>query len=245
MPQPASTTIDPRLIQRVVREVVLRLRQQPSGTGGAPQAHSDTSPAKPDADGPLRIDQRLITVETLNVLPSGCRGVVVPARAVITPAAKDEAKQRGVQIQCVDRERQDPTAERTSGSAGQSSSRVRIADADDAARGQGLAAQLLSRGRAVRSGTVDEALAEVAGSPNQVAVILSNEPAAIVCRACRSERVRAAAIDSHQQLERVSIALRPNVWVLDMQRISIPQAAALADRCARSAAEATAAEGVR
>lgn len=75
---PSQRPIDPAFIAAVARTVVERLR------GG-------------ELDASAESPERLITIETLGKYPDA--GLVTAAhRAVVTPAAKEEAKRRGITI---------------------------------------------------------------------------------------------------------------------------------------------------
>ena len=73
-----------QFIDRIVREVIRRLRaeEQRSGSAGSP----------------FVLRERLITAASIESIPSGTREVSIAARAVLTPLARDEARDRGIHI---------------------------------------------------------------------------------------------------------------------------------------------------
>ena len=76
------------LVERIVREVLARLTA------------AEKMPEKPEATGSTAIGLvgRVISLADLKQLPADARGIQVSSDALITPAAKDELRDRGVQI---------------------------------------------------------------------------------------------------------------------------------------------------
>jgi hypothetical protein len=79
--------------ERIVAEVIRRLR-----VAGTEQGTTSVV-----AGTDLRIAEHVITMRTIETRLSGVRRVVVPARAVVTPAVKDELKQRQIDLVREDR----------------------------------------------------------------------------------------------------------------------------------------------
>ncbi|MBI1246450.1 hypothetical protein GC197_01240 [bacterium] len=85
-------------IERIVRLVVQRLRQ----AGATTQPASTTQPSTANV-GELRLDVKLVTIDSLkDKLNDSITRLCVPAKAVVTPAVKDELKQRGIELRRVD-----------------------------------------------------------------------------------------------------------------------------------------------
>jgi hypothetical protein len=72
-------------IDRIVAEVVRRLRAMTAGSSSSVAAASE-----------LRLSERVITLGTLKGRLDGISKVVVIERAVVTPAVKDELKQQKI-----------------------------------------------------------------------------------------------------------------------------------------------------
>jgi len=99
---------DSQLIERIVRQVVSRLRAGHLADAHNEHAanHSGTSDNSPMAsqNQTLTIDEKLITVETLNDLNvlNGKRKnitqIMLKPKAVVTPSARDELRDHGVKI---------------------------------------------------------------------------------------------------------------------------------------------------
>ncbi len=209
-----SDTIDPRMVQGIVRAVLERLQSDPS----------EASPAAAEL-----FHHRLITVETLQQITPGQKRIVVPARAIVTPAAADEAKLRNLII-----ERACPAATAVAAQPVQAS--LWIADADREQRAATISTQLNSRGVNIATRSLSAAIDGLVDGEVKTVVALSDLPAPVVCNACRHSSVRAAAIRSLDELQRIATAMRPNLWVLDMHAMALPQAVALVERCVRLSA---------
>lgn len=79
-------------IERLVRLVVERLVQESASAGKV--ANQAASPV-----GELRLDSKLVTVSSLKgKLNDTITVLCVPAKAVVTPAVKDELKDRGIRL---------------------------------------------------------------------------------------------------------------------------------------------------
>lgn len=82
-------------IETIVREVIRRLREATSGTESNIETIAGTQRVAPS----LELADRVVTLSSLEGKLSGIETVVVPSRAIITPAARDELKQRKITIE--------------------------------------------------------------------------------------------------------------------------------------------------
>lgn len=73
-------------IERIVREVIRRLRVESEQTADAKLSQS------------LILSDRLITASSIESIPTGTCEVTIATRAIVTPLARDEAKDRGIRI---------------------------------------------------------------------------------------------------------------------------------------------------
>jgi hypothetical protein len=80
------------LFEQVVREVLRRLQ----AAGVKVEAAADNPP--PAAAKDLVLAERLVTLKTLEGRLSGVRRVMAPSRAVITPSARDELRDRNIEL---------------------------------------------------------------------------------------------------------------------------------------------------
>lgn len=99
MTQPPASPSSEEFVERIVREVIRRLLAM-----NAQVALASTSAPRgnPLSSAPLITSQtvsaKLITVATLEALPKGTTEALIPARAVVTPLARDEAKSMGIRL---------------------------------------------------------------------------------------------------------------------------------------------------
>ena len=77
-------TLTDQQLEWIVQEVIRRLRQL---DGNAPASGSE-----------LRLTERLVTIGTLENRLSNVARVIVQPRAVVTPAVRDELKQRKIEL---------------------------------------------------------------------------------------------------------------------------------------------------
>jgi hypothetical protein len=166
-------TIDRALIADVVRKVIARLQQTTT----------------------TNIDARLITLETIERHDAG--QLVIDESAVITPAARDEARRRGIAIQRLHKTK--ITTNRQTDTS--------IADTDDPNRADTVLHQLGRRG--AKLGTAKVILSDTPASETHKQIISGN---------------RATMVTAIADVERFAGELDPNVWVLDMKRLNIPAA---------------------
>ncbi|MGV3484921.1 MAG: hypothetical protein ACO1RT_10930 [Planctomycetaceae bacterium] len=79
----SSPSLD-EFIERIVREVIRRLRAE----------HEGTKPGESN----FALTERLITAATIESIPAGTREITIAERAILTPLARDEARDRGIRI---------------------------------------------------------------------------------------------------------------------------------------------------
>lgn len=186
MPKDAQATrnesIDPAMVAAITREVIARL-----------QAASKTN------DSAASISDRIITVNTIEQLPGSPTQVFIAPGAIVTPAAGDEARRRGIHLQrtiAVPRDQQPSDA------------RLEITDSANPQRASAVREQLDRRGESISSARI----------------VLSDTPAHDVYQRCAERGEIAVMIQSISDVERFADELSPAVWVLDMQRMNIPAA---------------------
>ncbi len=88
-------TLDAAAIQALVAEVVRRIRAAQAPTAAPQPAAPSPQPAAAASGAALSIPDRVITLAHLERLPAAVREVVVDAKAVITPSAREPAKDAG------------------------------------------------------------------------------------------------------------------------------------------------------
>ena len=236
------------LIERVVREVIARLRAgttpgqllvSQKNAGGQKNAgprdafaNDRAIVATPNvdastADAPVRINDRVVTAGTIAAVPSATRRIEVASNAVVTPAARDEARNR--EITLIRGWCGPSTSTSTTGSTstttsegvtsirgvtiGTATERVGLRDRERPERGEAVRAQLERRGVTCGAHTT---------------IVLSDHPAAATHEEASAGR-RVATVRRLTDVDRFAAELGPECWVLDMIDLS-PVAAVNAAR---------------
>jgi len=166
-------TTDPAFIAELVRRVLARLQDNES-------TYDST---------------RVVTVETIEK-QSGTK-LIVARSAVVTPAARDEARRRGIVIERTTQSKQ--AINRTAN--------TNVTDTDHSERAEAIRLQLDRRGVVL----------------DRERIVLSDSPAREVHDQITSGNC-AAMITEIADVQRFANELSPSVWVLDMKRLNIAAA---------------------
>lgn len=210
-----SATTSQELLERVVREVLARL---------APEAIARSTAR------PIQVAERVVTVATITGLPAATRQIELAGDAIVTPAAVDEAKHRGIAIsrgmattaggaihgRPAGQSNTEPTSgprsrelrsgesrlegPRVSGSTVGDSPPPLITDREHPARAESVLAQLARRGIHGNQG---------------VKIVLSDHPAKSLHEETIAGR-RVAMVRRYADVDRFAAELQPDCWVLDM-----------------------------
>ena len=192
------SAIDPAFVDRIVREVIARLQQTDQNittTGGTTASIGD----------------KIVTANTITTVTGTPSQIFVAPNAVVTPAAYDAARERGIEISKTTAvpPTQQPQ-QRTD------TNHQEIIDGTKPERAASLAAQLARRG--VRTlGT---------------RIVLSDTPAADLYDCITTQACRAAMVATIADVDRFQRELQPDVWVLDMERMNLTTAVNVAARIA-------------
>ncbi len=227
-------THDAANIERIVAEVVRRLMllaDPPAPTVSPTDQVAASLPAAslPAASLPavtesvagsrseLVLESRVITLNSLLGRLAGVRQVLVPPGAVVTPAVKDELRKRGIRLE------------------------VGVAPAAPAAAGDCTIVRCLHVTEAVRSAIVfplpagavqlEEIdvrravtlVSQAVRGPQQVAVVLTDEPLLTTCLLNRHWLVRAAQVRSVEEVKQAIAVIAANVLVVDPRGITVNQ----------------------
>ena len=224
MPANPAPQFDPAAIRGLVEEVLRRL-----ATEGRPAA----GPAHPPAAAPgvVVIPDAVVTLAHLERLPPGTRQVSVPARAVVTPSARDRAREAGVAIH----------REAATGAAGAPAHRlVVIATADcrgDAATRAAAVARLVPHAQRLPATGLADVLAALALHASRDAargVLLTSRPAAAVILANRSTSLRAVTARDAAAVTAAAAECAANLLVVDPARFTGGLERACADFATRA-----------
>jgi hypothetical protein len=92
-----TPVLDAAAVQALVAEVIRRIRSAAPAATAPATASGAVAPAV-SAPASVAVSGRVITLAQLERLPAGTRSVVVDAKAVITPSARDHARDEGIAI---------------------------------------------------------------------------------------------------------------------------------------------------
>ncbi len=217
----AETPID---IERIVQEVLRELRHTCATAGlpvGATAGSSSSAAgarvdkptvAPPAQDGQLMVTGRVVTLSALDGRWAGIHRLVVPPRAIVTPAVRDELRRRNVAL-CF-------AAPPANGSPATTMLLALVVDggAGDAAQ---LVAALAGEPVVVRQEDLDcliaacERLAGVAAAGNGLGLLLTRHAPAAVCLANRHQGVRAVLATDVAPTAAAAAAVGANLLVAD------------------------------
>ncbi len=174
--------IDPAWIAAVVREVIERLSSSDS-----------------------MVTEKVISVRTIEKAFANTRKeIAVGPNAIITPAARDEAKRLGVTIRKAGQitKQTQPTS-------------IAITDRKNPERAIMITEQLKRR-----------------GIKGQATIVLSEKPSSEVFRLISETKQRVAMVSSVSSVDRIKKELSPEVWVIDMNEVNLIAAVNIAARIA-------------
>ena len=188
-------TGDSAQIAEIVQQVLGRLT---TSHDNASTAHNlektDKQPATATAS-----TQKIITAQTIQELSGQPAQVFVSPTAVITPAARDEARHRKITIQ---------RTVQLSPEQRPDHQRLEIIDYAQPERAEAVRQQLAIRG--VTTGTAK--------------IVLTDTPAREVHFQCAKNNETAVMIGAYSDIRRFSDELSPTLWVLDMKRLNLSAA---------------------
>lgn len=231
MAHSASPQLDAAAVRSLVEEVLRRIAAGQSGTpavAATPSAPAATSPAA------LTITDGVITLAHVERLPPGTRHVAVTARAVITPSARDRARETGIEIVRA-------AAGTTSAGASAAPRPFVIAQAecrgDAAGRAAAIARAVPQAQRLPTTGVRDvvSALALHASRDAARGVLLTSRPALAVIVANRSSSLRAVTARDAASLAAAAADCGANLVVIDPAAFAGGLERACADFAGRAA----------
>lgn len=194
---------DADAIRRLVEEVLGRLQGQ---AAGRPHEPAPVPAAAASGSGDVAVVGTVITEALVAALPAGTRRVTVPARAVITPSARDAAAAAGIAI-----------VRGTAGTAADRPFVVAHADRAGDARAASIARAVPAAQRLPASGLPDvvAAIAEQASRDAARAVLLTARPAAACVLANRAPALRAVTARDPRTLAAAAVECAANLLVVD------------------------------
>jgi hypothetical protein len=86
-------TLNPEVVRHLVAEVVARIQTQPAAASSASSSYG-----QPQQAAGVTIADSVITLATVERLPSGTKRATITAKAVITPSAREHARDHGIEL---------------------------------------------------------------------------------------------------------------------------------------------------
>ena len=171
----------------------------------------------------LSVAARVVSLAELNGRLEGVAHVVVPAGAVITPAARDLLRERRVAVTY-------RTKEAAAKGKNSSCLLAAVATTNLAATVEALTRQGFEIERLVENDLVTcvAAVSKRLSQGQPQAVMLADEPAAAACLANRHAHVRAAVSDTVRSVDRAAEAIGANLLVIETRAKSVADIVAMA-----------------
>lgn len=208
----ASTTPESQTqwLDAIVREVVERLLQMDGDLKNGPLCSKDAS-VEQALSNEIKLSEKVITLESLRGHDLSKKTVVVSAGAIVTPAVKDELRDRGAKL-----ERRESLDAAESAPVGSMAclTQGNLSRLDPQLMGLGIKvvdANGLDWGL-LRSRAAEEV------SRHGAAIMVALEPYVAVCELNRSDSLRAGYSATATAMGKLAQQLQPNVIVIDARR---------------------------
>jgi hypothetical protein len=226
----SRSTLDAALVARLVGEVVQRIRDAgatPSASttraGGSPPPAAGSAPAPVATAAPAAspgghvLADHVVTLAVLERVPAGTRRVVVGARAVLTPSAREHAADTGIEIV-----RQAGTPMTAAAAPRMFLVAHAACPADPSAKMAAIARAIPGTQRLPTTGLADvlAALAIHAGRDGARAVLLTGRPHLAVAAANRHASLRAVTGHDAIRVKGAVAECAANLLVLDPAALS-------------------------
>ena len=209
----APAPIDPAYIAEIVRQVLARVR-----ANGTPIQSTNQALTK---QAPIAAIVKLVTVDTVVAsAASNDRVIRINRKSIVTPAARDEAKQLGVRLEIVGTDYVASSKPAPDVSLG-------MIDTTDASWVESITASLARRGIAISSGY------------SAIQIVLTDCPAKQTHAYSSLGKHRAAMLTGLNQVERFHRELSPDVWVIDKTQVSLLTIVNIVAKIARLSGAAT------
>lgn len=202
----------------LIDQIVDGVLKQLAGGVTAPQANAGSKKPEQAPANSIVLTEKVITAELLEERAAPGGVVIVPAKAIITPAARDVIKQRGLQVEHGTTSKSASPKQPSAHSPQPSTSPLLIIvhNTDAVSR---LWEDLKGTWKRELTGCPDDAaklaIAELSrGGASQV-LILAQQTFRAACLANRNEKVKAVPVDSIGDIKSARKQIRVNTWCLD------------------------------
>jgi hypothetical protein len=204
-------TLDAAAVQALVAEVVRRIRVAQAPTAATQSAAPPPQPPAAASGAALSIPDRVITLAHLERLPATVREVVVDAKAVITPSAREHAKDSGISL----------VRGKPVGATAVAARPFVIAQAAcrvDASARTAAIARTVSGGQQLPASGLADVVAAIAAHASKDAargVLLTSRPALAIVLANRSASLRAVTGRDAASLAAAAAETAANLLIVD------------------------------
>ena len=200
-------------VERIVHEVLARMTAAAGGRSDNPGSQNPPPSASGDNSGDLVLNDNVITAATLEDRLTGVRRVIVSARAVVTPSARDLLRDENI------------TLSRALKSSATSAADLIVGVADVRFDVGELAKALRQHGIEIQQ-CASEGLAEnINGIAKEInasrrGIVLTDNPAAALCLANRQRGIRAVQAANRGEVNDAIKLVGANFLVIDAIRRS-------------------------
>lgn len=229
--------VTPSEIERIVREVLSSMAASQLAPAIANNNHAIASALSAS----ISLRESVIGLETLRGIPSGVTAIQVASKAVVTPAARDWLRDRGVSISRSGENATKPSVAATSTASVQTANtsvetalpRLFIAGAVDWL--PGLAKQLCPKQTKVAERVADDAsvvraIAVAIRSGHRSGLALVDAPHSALWQAARDDLLRPAVVSQWSDLAEIFREVPVNLLILPSKRWGVAGAANIARR---------------
>lgn len=206
-----TTTVSQQDVARLVTEVINRIRQQ-----NAPNQHTGPSPGmatQPNPGSTVRITDRVIGADTIARLPANTSQLKLPHRVVVTPSARDAARERGISLV--------PETEPATVASSRLLVIARVECRTDVSSLAATISRAVPASQQLPAAGLTSVLASLADHVGRNAArgLLLTDNAAVACVAAnRHQAIRAVTANDVASLETASAACAANLIIVEPER---------------------------
>ena len=226
----AAAPFTPEMIAGVVREVLRRIRAEAPAAGGPIVSAIPSPPASPappaaaatPAPGGSVLAEKVVTAALLARLPVEIRSVFVRADAVLTPSARDQAREMGIEVVRSRAEGKTPLSGQPPAAPRPFVVAYADCQGDVGARCAGIVRAVRGAQQLPASGLADVvgALASHASGDGARGVLLTSRPHAATALANRSKSLRAVTARDSATLLAAASECAANLLVINPRELS-------------------------
>ena len=180
-----------------------------------------------------KIEHQVVSLKVLENESLRSKVIRIRAGAVITPAAKDYLRHKGISIVRGIEVGVQRSATANVNHSVAPAAKTLLIDGEKPLRAEGIARQLSLRGLAVEITKLPEMVSSP-GNRQSIGIVVSELPVIEQDLLSRVHGRRAAIADSVESVRRVAGKFVPECWILDASRLSLSGLVSVADACIRS-----------